>query len=123
MKRSIKLLLVICIVGSFVAAGLFVLRYREALLSRLTAEGRRERILRRLNMEDIHVERNCGRGHASVSGARWQALPRRDQDRAIGALAYWCNEQSGVNTLTVRDADTGEVLALWNGAAVERTVR
>jgi hypothetical protein len=123
MRRFVRFAVISSVVAVFVAGGLLVLLYRDAVVSRLTADGRRERMLRRLNVEDILVERNCGRSHVSVSSDRWRALQSRDQDRAIAALASWCREQSGVNTLTVRDADTGEVLALWNGTAVERTVR
>jgi hypothetical protein len=104
------------------AGGLLAFRYREALVSRLTADGRRERILRRLNAENILVERNCARGEASVNGDRWWTIEPRDRDRAVIALTSWCYEQSGVNTLTVRDYDTGRVLVRWNGAEIERTV-
>ena len=118
-----RVVVIVSLVAIFIAAGLLVFRYREAVVSRLTADGRRQRILRRLNVEDVLVERNCGRGHASVSGERWQTLRSSDQDRAIAALASLCFEQTGLTTFTVRDADTGEVVAVWNGTAVERSTR
>ena len=118
-----RVVLIVSLVAIFMAAGLFVFRYRDTVVSRLTADGRRQRILRRLNLVDVLVERNCGRGDASVSGERWQTLRSRDQDRAVAALASLCFEQTGVKTFTVRDADTGEVVAVWNGTAVERSTR
>lgn len=86
-----------------------------------TGERSRERVLRRLNENGVVVRRSCGSGEAHVDAARWRGLNAGDQERAAEAIASWCTEQGGSNTLTVVDYQTRNTIARWNGSVLERT--
>ena len=80
----------------------------------------RDQTLRRLNENGTVVRRSCGLGEAHVDAGRWQRLDPSDQERAASAIASWCAEQGGLNTLTVLDSDSRAILARWNGTSLER---
>lgn len=86
-----------------------------------TAEARRERLLRRLNEQEIVVRRSCGLGEAHVDGGRWSRLNAEEQERAAAAIASWCAEQGGEKTLNVLDSNTRTSLGRWNGTSLEQT--
>ena len=91
------------------------LRYREPLAARFTDEGRRLRMLRRLNQEEILVRRACGLERIYVDADRWRALGSTDQAHAADAVASLCSREGGSNQLTVIDARTNQTLGRWTG--------
>ena len=115
MRRPI----IIAVVLLLLAAAAFVFRYGDRLTSRFTEEGRRERVLRRLNNREILIRRSCGLGTAYVDGARWRDLGAQEQRRAAEAIAAWCLSQGGERTLMIVDATTRANIARWNGERFE----
>ena len=82
-----------------VAAGILLLVLLGGFLLRdqlfPTAEMRRERLLRRLNAQEIVVRRSCSVGEVYVDAARWNNLSGDERVRAASAIASWCAEQGG----------------------------
>jgi hypothetical protein len=115
MRRAIIVALVLMLVGSTA----FVYRYWDRLASRLTVEGRRERVMRRLNDREILIRRACGLGTAYVDAGRWRELSPAEQRRAADAIAAWCQAHGGDKTLMIVDATTRTQLGRWNGAELE----
>jgi hypothetical protein len=115
MRRQIVIALVLLIL----AGTAFVFRYGDRLSSRFTVEGRRDRMMRRLNDREILIRRSCGLGTAYVDGSRWRALSSQEQQRAADAIAAWCMSQGGESTLMIVDATTRANIARWNGTALE----
>jgi hypothetical protein len=115
MRRPI----VIGIVLLILAGAAFVVRYGDRLSSRFTVEGRRERMLQRLNDREILVRRSCGLGTAYVDGGRWRELSTRQKRSAADAIAAWCKQHGGDSTLLIVDAVTRANLGKWNGTELE----
>jgi hypothetical protein len=115
MRRVVAVLVVVVLFG----AGL-VLLLGDRLTSRFTAEGRRDRMLRRLTTAQILVRRSCGPGEAYVDGTRWNALTAEDRQFAADALASYCAAQDGATTITVYDSSTRTTLARGTGTAPDR---
>ncbi len=115
MRRPI----IIAIVLLILAGTAFVFRYGDRLSSRLTVEGRRERVMRRLNDREILIRRSCGLQTAYVDGGRWRELGSGEQQRAADAIAAYCKEHGGDSTLLIVDATTRAQLGKWNGTALE----
>lgn len=88
--------------------------------SMFSAEGRRARMLARLNGTEVVTRRSCGTGEAYVDAAKWRALGSRDQERAAEALASYCASQGGDGTLAIVDRDSYARVGRWNGTALER---
>lgn len=107
----IRLIIAACILVLLAGAGFVLLSG--------TPEGRRDRLLRRLNSQEILIRRSCGSGEAYVDGPRWNRLDPEDKERAASAIASWCAEQGGQNTLTVLDVNTRANLGRWSGTAFE----
>lgn len=107
--------LTVIVIGMLLLAALVV----AFLTGQFSPERQRERALRRFSEDGTVVRRSCGLGEVHVDGARWQDLSARDRERAAAAIASWCAEQGGPETLTVFDANTRAVLVRWNGTSFE----
>ena len=116
---SMRRRIVIAVALLILAGTAFVYRYGDRLSSRLTVEGRRERVIRRLNDREILIRRSCGLGTAFVDGGRWRELSASEQQRAADAIAAWCLEHGGNRTLMIVDATTRTNIGRWNGTALE----
>lgn len=114
---STRTLIVAASILLLVLLGAFLLR--DQLFP--SAETRRERLLRRLNEQEIVIRRSCGVGEAYVDAARWNNLSADDRERAAAAIASWCAEQGGERTLNVLDSNTRVSLGRWNGASLEQS--
>jgi hypothetical protein len=112
MRRRI----IVTILLSILAGAAFLVLFGGQLL---TIEGRRDRMMRRLNAREIVIRRSCGLGTAHVDAGRWRELSGQDQQRAADAIAAWCMAQGGSSTLLIVDAATRATIARWNGTALE----
>jgi acyl-CoA synthetase (AMP-forming)/AMP-acid ligase II len=115
MRRAVVVALALLLLSGMA----FVYQYGDRLTSRLTVEGRRERIMRRLNDREILIRRACGLGTAYVDGGRWRELSAAEQRRAADAIAAWCQAHGGDRTLMIVDATTQANLGRWNGSDLE----
>jgi hypothetical protein len=115
MRRALIVAAVLMLLGGTA----FVYRYGDRLFSRLTVEGQRERVMRRLNDREILVRRACGLRTAYVDATRWRELSAAEQRRAADAIAAWCEAHGGDKTLMIVDATTRANIGRWNGTALE----
>ena len=115
-----RLIAVIAVLVLLAAAGVAFLVGPERIASRFSAEGRRARMLARLNSTEVVSRRSCGTGEAYVNAAKWQDLGSGDQERAAEALASYCASQGGDGTIAIIDGNSYARVARWNGTALER---
>jgi hypothetical protein len=115
----IRTVLVAAAVAVVVLAA-FVVLTRPQVLSRFTAEGRRARLLRSLERNEVVVRRSCFTSETFVASEPWARLGEADQRRAAEALGTFCAEQSGTSEMTIVDAATRRKLAHWNGTGYRK---
>ena len=115
-----RVILVVIVLVLIAGAGVVFLVGPERIASRFSAEGRRARMLARLNNTDVVSRRSCGTGEAYVNAAKWQDLGSRDQERAAEALAAYCASQGGDGSMAIIDGNSYARLGRWNGTALER---
>jgi len=91
----------------------------DAILSRLTPEGRRARLLRDLERGDLVIRRSCFSSETFVNNGRWSQMSAGDRQAAAEVLASWCAAQGGSSQMTIMDAESRRKLAHWDGTTFQ----